>query len=151
MRLRLPTPGLVGSPHVHSSCLGPVSFAGLLIKCLHFIGLSWAFAQLRPHVALRGLCSSAVWAASPLGWCPPYGVRRAISNYFFQFFMRPQPTRCVPPATRLWHPRICHLFLFIFIPLLSFLVSAPRCWWRSGILSHLFIFYSLALFGLFSV
>jgi hypothetical protein len=28
-RLRLPTPGLVGSPHVHSSCLAPVSFAGM--------------------------------------------------------------------------------------------------------------------------
>jgi hypothetical protein len=27
------TPVLVGSPHVHSSCLGPVSFAGFLIKC----------------------------------------------------------------------------------------------------------------------
>jgi hypothetical protein len=29
LRLRLPTPGLVGSPHVHSSCLVPVSFAGM--------------------------------------------------------------------------------------------------------------------------
>jgi hypothetical protein len=35
LRLRLPTPGLVGSPHVHSSCLAPVGFAGFLIKCLH--------------------------------------------------------------------------------------------------------------------
>ena len=50
----------MGSPHVHSSCLVPVSFAGLLIKCLHFTGMTWAFAQVRPHVALRGrLC--AVW------------------------------------------------------------------------------------------
>jgi hypothetical protein len=61
--LRLSTPGLVAdgrSPHVHSSCLVPVSFAGLLIKCLHFTGTTWAFAQVRPHVALRGrLC--AVW------------------------------------------------------------------------------------------
>ena len=58
MRLRLPTPGLVGSPHVHSSCLGPVSFAGLLIECLHFAVMSWAFAQFRPNVALRGhLCA----------------------------------------------------------------------------------------------
>jgi hypothetical protein len=33
---RLPTPGLVGSPHVHSSCLVPVRrLAGFLIKCLH--------------------------------------------------------------------------------------------------------------------
>jgi hypothetical protein len=29
LRLRLPTPGLVGSPHVHSSCLAPVSSAGM--------------------------------------------------------------------------------------------------------------------------
>jgi hypothetical protein len=30
LRLRLlPTPGLVGSPHVHSSCLAPVRFAGV--------------------------------------------------------------------------------------------------------------------------
>jgi hypothetical protein len=29
LRLRPPTPGLVGSPHVHSSCLAPVSFAGM--------------------------------------------------------------------------------------------------------------------------
>jgi hypothetical protein len=29
LRVRLPTPGLVGSPHLHSSCLAPVSFAGV--------------------------------------------------------------------------------------------------------------------------
>jgi hypothetical protein len=34
LRLRLPTPGLVGSPLVHSSCLVPVSLASFLIKCL---------------------------------------------------------------------------------------------------------------------
>jgi hypothetical protein len=34
---------------------------------------------------------------------------------------------------------------FIFL----FLISAPRWWWRSGILSHLRFFYSLALLAHF--
>jgi hypothetical protein len=45
LRLRLPTPGLVGSPEVHSSCLAPVSFAGFLIKCLR---VHWHALGFRP-------------------------------------------------------------------------------------------------------
>jgi hypothetical protein len=52
LRLRLPTPGLVGSPLVHSSCLVPVSFVGFLIKCLrvHWQSLpqcrfAWPFSR----------------------------------------------------------------------------------------------------------
>jgi hypothetical protein len=44
------------------------------------------FAHLRPHVALRGLYYSAVWAAPPVGWCPPplspMGLAPAISFTF---------------------------------------------------------------------
>ena len=47
MRLRLPTPGLVGSPHVHSSCLGPVSFAGM--SSYLRLQAPWAFAQVFAH------------------------------------------------------------------------------------------------------
>jgi hypothetical protein len=64
------TPGLVGSPHVHSSCLIPVSSTGLLIKCLHFIGMTWAFAQVRPHVALRGRLRAVLGYPRPWG-CQP--------------------------------------------------------------------------------
>jgi hypothetical protein len=64
------TPGLVGSPHVHSPCLVPVSFAGLLIKCLHFIGMTWAFAQVRSHVALCGRLRAVLGYPRPWG-CQP--------------------------------------------------------------------------------
>ena len=47
MRLRLPTPGLVGSPHVHSSCLGPVSFAGMSTYLR--LQAPRAFAQVFAH------------------------------------------------------------------------------------------------------
>ena len=47
MRLRLPTPGLVGSPHVHSSCLGPVSFAGM--SSYLRLQAPRAFAQVFAH------------------------------------------------------------------------------------------------------
>jgi hypothetical protein len=66
----------VGSPHVHSSRLVPVSFAGFLIKCPHFISMTWAFAQVRPHVALRGHFR-AVWAISARG------VPAPVSNQLF--------------------------------------------------------------------
>ena len=123
MRLRLPTPGLVGSPHVHSSCLGPVGFAGLLIKCLHFIGLSWAFAQLRPHVASRGLYPSAVWASAPLGWCPPPPLWGSARNYFSTFFVCGHSP---PAASRRLLAYDTPVYVILFIPLSLFLISAPR-------------------------
>ena len=74
----------MGSPHVHSSYLIPVSFAGLLIKCLHFTGMTWAFAQVRPHVALRGrLC--AVWDILARGVARP-GYYRLFYPYLFIHF-----------------------------------------------------------------
>jgi hypothetical protein len=66
----------VGSPHVHSSRLVPVSFAGFLIKCLDFISMTWAVAQVRPHVVLRGRFR-AVWAISTRG------VPAPVSNQLF--------------------------------------------------------------------
>jgi hypothetical protein len=62
---------LVGSPHVHSSRLVPVRFAGFLIKCLHFIGMSWAFAQVRPPVTLRGRLRAVLGYASRPWGCQP--------------------------------------------------------------------------------
>jgi hypothetical protein len=60
LRLRLPTPGLVGTSHIHSSCLAPVSFAGFLTNASASIA-TWAFAQVLPNAALRGRFR-AVWA-----------------------------------------------------------------------------------------
>ena len=67
-----------------------MSFAGLLIKCLHFTGTTWAFAQVRPHVALRGrLC--AVWDILALGVARP-GYYRLFNTYLFIYsFLYPHP------------------------------------------------------------
>jgi hypothetical protein len=71
LRLRLPTPGLVGSPHVHSSCLVPVILAGFLIKCLHVhwqslpqCHFAWPFSR-RVGCCSRGL----LLPVSPLPLC----------------------------------------------------------------------------------
>jgi hypothetical protein len=55
---------LVGSPHVHSSFLVPVSFAGFLIKCLR------VYWQSLPHAALRGRFR-AVWRVGFSSRCFP--------------------------------------------------------------------------------
>jgi hypothetical protein len=56
----------------------PVSFAGSLIKCLHFISMTRAFAQVRPHVAFRGR------DCAPFGIYPPVGcVPAPVSNRLF--------------------------------------------------------------------
>jgi hypothetical protein len=82
----------VGSPHVHSSRLVPMSFAGFgfLIKCLHFIGLTWAFAQVRPHVALRGRLR-AVWALSSRGVLAPACLLSFVLSMFYVY--RPAAVR----------------------------------------------------------
>jgi hypothetical protein len=95
---------LVGSPHVHISRLVPVSFAGFLIKCLHFISTTWTFAPVRPHVALRGRLR-AVWALFFSFVCavlPPFFVFFFLSISVFLFYFM-----CLPPscgATRLCSP-----------------------------------------------
>jgi len=83
----------VGSPHVHSSHLVPVSFAGFLIKCPHFISTTWAFAQVRPHVTLRGRLR-AVWALSTAGCCPLFFVLRSVHGPFMSTgYYRPAAVR----------------------------------------------------------
>jgi hypothetical protein len=113
LRLRLPTPGLVGSPHVHSSCLGPVGFAGLLIKCHHFTVMSWAFAQFRPNVALRGRMCAV------LGYPRPWGCQASSPVIVAFFALRSHPTSCIPwPSCAVrassplgWWPLFCVLLL----------------------------------------
>jgi hypothetical protein len=81
----LPTPGLVGSPHVHSSCLGPVSFAGFLLKYLrvHWHSLpprrfAWPFSR-RVGYSSRGvsLCRSFRFYV-----CRAFAVRRGYYSPF---------------------------------------------------------------------
>jgi hypothetical protein len=86
---------LVGSPHVHSSRLVPVSFAGFLIKCLHFISTTWFFAQVRPHVALRGRLR-AVWALSTRGVLSPVSV-----SWFFFLPLVPHVCPCFMSTAQL--------------------------------------------------
>ena len=51
---------------------GPGELRRFLIKCLHFIGPTRAFALIRPHVALRGrLFAQAVWILSARGVLAP--------------------------------------------------------------------------------
>ena len=57
MRLGLPTPGLVGSPHVHSSCLASVVFAFFLTNASTRMP-PWAFTQLA-LCDFRLLCGSS--------------------------------------------------------------------------------------------
>jgi hypothetical protein len=66
---------------VYSSRLVPVSSAGFLIKCLHFIGMTWASAQVRPHVALRGRLR-AVWALSSRGVLAPVFSSFVLSMFY---------------------------------------------------------------------
>jgi hypothetical protein len=109
----------VGSPpHVHSSRLVPVSFAGFLIKCLRFISTTWAFAQARPHVALRGRLR-AVWARSsrgvlspvflsfslPMSYvCRPAAVRHGYVRHLG--YMHIRPWGAGPVSNRLFYPKI---------------------------------------------
>jgi hypothetical protein len=86
----------VGSTHVHSSRLVPVSFAGFLIKCVDFISMTWAFAQVRPHVALHGHLR-AVRALSSRGvlapvFCPSFCPR----------FMSTAQLRCDTAMFAIW-------------------------------------------------
>jgi hypothetical protein len=61
-----------------SAWLVPVSSAGLLIKCLHFIGMTWASAQVRPHVALFA------WPfACRFGLSSPVGLREQAASTKF--------------------------------------------------------------------
>jgi hypothetical protein len=66
--------------YIGSSCLGPVGFAGLLIKCLHFTAMSWAFAQFRPNAALRGHLCAVLGILTR-------GVVRPGYNRIFSFFI----------------------------------------------------------------
>jgi hypothetical protein len=83
LRLRPPTPGLVGSPHVHSSCLAPVSFAGMSPHLR--LPAPQTFAQVLPTAGLSTVCKKLsqfffkVKSGSPTGsrprpfvWSPCY-------------------------------------------------------------------------------
>jgi hypothetical protein len=115
LRLRL-----VGSPHVHSSCLGPVSFAGFLIKWITPLGLPPQlppFGGIAPRRHTRP--SYAVWALPPVGWWPRTGLFCVLSR------QRPQPRpNCIAPA----------LFTYVIPAYAHFppLTSALRWWWRLG-------------------
>jgi hypothetical protein len=73
LRLRLPTPGLVGSPHVHSSCLGPVSFAGLLINASASLSCPGLAASSAP-VSLCVAKKYKLKKKSPFGYRSPVGL-----------------------------------------------------------------------------
>jgi hypothetical protein len=70
LRLRPPTHPRYGPPppHVHSSCLAPVSFAGFLIKCLH---VHWHPLGFRPKVMPP--CRFAWPFSRRLGYILPWG------------------------------------------------------------------------------
>jgi hypothetical protein len=67
LRLRLPTPGLVGSPYVHSSCLVLVSFAGMSTYLR--LPPPRAFTQVFPTAGLYKAVS-AKKSGSPTGSRP---------------------------------------------------------------------------------
>jgi hypothetical protein len=88
-RLGYPHQVLVGSPHVHSSRLVPVSSAGFLIKCLHFIGMTCrAFAQVRPMSLCVAVCA-------PFGLFLPVGVLApCVFSLVLSVFMSTAQQRC---------------------------------------------------------
>jgi hypothetical protein len=125
--------GLVGSPHVHNSCLAPVRAPVFFTAFLTNAPPSWAFAQVDPtHAAPRGFRMLCDWPSTGIGVhisaCahtrpPPHGVRFglcAICHWgagprvlLYALLFRPPagarsifwgtPTRGCRPA----HPLIC--------------------------------------------
>jgi hypothetical protein len=91
LRLRLPTP--VGSPHVHSSLLVPVSFAGFLIKCIR------VYWPSPPQCRFAGPFSRRVGFSSRcFSLCRSFrfffglpricgATRLSLAGYFYLFFL----------------------------------------------------------------
>jgi hypothetical protein len=112
---------LVGSPHVHSSLLVPVSFAGFLIKCIRVYWQSlpqcrfaWPFSR---RVGFSSRCFPSVAHSV---FCLPRicGATRLLSLAGYLFLL---------------------LFLFHFLIYFISHVSAPQWWWLSGLVARAFL------------